>query len=122
MIMELVKLSDKTIEAIENNGFSLEEITKQDGKYYVEMNQNTPEGEDWWETVRFDGTDEGFAETIMDRANNFDIDEEAEIWIDGRGKNGVPNSIKDLVVDAEWKQEKLENLAKELNKEEVIYI
>jgi len=115
MIMDKIKLSVKTVDIVENNGFSLEEIIEQDGKYYVEMNQSTPEGEDWWETVWFDGTDEGFAEAIMDRLNNFDVDEETEIFIEGRGTNGIPSSIKDLIEDAEWKQEQLENLANELN-------
>lgn len=110
----MVKLSNKTIEIVENNGFYLSEITEQGGDFYVEMNQGTPEGEDWWETIWFDGTDESFAEKVKDRANNFDIDEEVEIWIQGRGKNGVPDSIKDLVEDAEWKQEKLEALSNDL--------
>lgn len=114
MIMELVKLGDKTIEIVENNGFSLQEIIEQDGQYYVEMNQSTPEGEDWWEIIWFDGTDESFVNAIKDRAYNFDVNEEVEIWVEGRGNNGVPNNIKDLVEDAEWKQNKLEELASEL--------
>ena len=45
----------------------------------------------------------------------FDVDEEAEKWIDHRGKNGVPSSIKVLVEDQKWKENKLEDLWRELS-------
>lgn len=113
--METIKLSDRVIKAIEDEGFSLSNITKQDGEYLAELNQHTPEDEDWWETIWFDGTDKGFTEAIRSRLSNFDIDEEAEMWISGRGKNGIPGSIKDLIEDAEWKQKTLEGLLSKLD-------
>ena len=109
-----MKLSDKVIEVLENKDFSVHEVEKQGNDFIVEINQGTPLGEDWWETIWFDGTDEGFIEAIRERYNNFDVDEEAEIWIEGRGKNGVPSSIKALVRDAEWKESMLGELADEL--------
>lgn len=113
-----MKLSNKIISIVENNGFSIHEVEKQNEDFYVEINQSTPLGEDWWETIWFDGTDEGFIEAIKDRYNGFDVDEETEIWIENRGKNGVPSSIKALVEDAEWKERTLGELFDQLEEVE----
>ena len=115
-----MKLNDKVINIVENKDFSINEVEKQGEDFYVELGQYTPCGEDWWETIWFDGTDDGFIEAVRERYNNFDVDEEAEIWIEGRGKNGVPDSIKDLVEDAEWKKSILRELADELEELELI--
>lgn len=109
-----MKLDSKIIEIVENNDFHINEVEKQDDSFYVELGQYTPCGEDWWETIWFDGTNDGFIEAVMERYEDFDVDEEAEMWIESRGKNGVPNSIKALVEDAEWKESMLEKLADEL--------
>lgn len=78
---------------------------------YVTYCAETPEGEDWQEEFSFDGTIQGLTREIQSRIEDFDVDEEAMIWIPYRGKNGVPNSIKALVYDAEWKLRKLASLA-----------
>lgn len=105
-----MKLNNKIISIIEGNGFSIDKVRKQDNDFYVELGQFTPCGEDWWETIWFDGTDGGFIEAIRKRYITFDVDEEAERWIESRGKNGVPGSIRALVEDAEWKESTLEEL------------
>lgn len=110
-----MKLSEKIIGVVENNGFYIDEVEKNDEYFYVEFGQFTPCGEDWWETVWFDGTDEGFIKSVKDRYIGFDVDEEVEIWIECRGKNGVPGSIKALVEDAEWKERTLGKLYDQLN-------
>ena len=115
-----MKLNDKVIEAVEKNNFSIHEVKKQGNEFYVEINQGTPLGEDWWEVIWFDGTDEGFINAVRERYNNFDVDEEAETWIESRGKNGVPDSIKALVEDAEWKESTLRELANELEELQLI--
>lgn len=115
-----MKLNDKVIDVLENKGFAIHEVEKQNDDFIVEINQYTPLGEDWWETIWFDGTNEGFVKAARERYFNFDVDEEAEIWIENRGKNGVPNSIKALVEDAEWKESMLRELADEL--EEIKFI
>ena len=107
-------LNQKIIDVVEKSGFSIHEVEKHGNEFIVEINQGTPLGEDWWEAIWFDGTNDGFVEAIRDRYNNFDVDEEAEIWIENRGKNGVPNSIKALVEDAEWKESARERLANDL--------
>lgn len=111
-----MELHKKIIELLENNGFSVNDV-EQNGEsgYYVELNQSTPEGEDWWVTITYDGTDEDFIREFKTYADYFDVDEEVEIWIDSRGKNGVPSSIRALVEDAEWKEETLKNTADDLD-------
>lgn len=115
-------LLDKKIQDIlEKNEFNFdEEISEQDNRKYIGINQSTPEGEDWWETIWFDGTYEGFVNAIEERVLNFDIDDEVEVWIPSIGKGGCPNSIMDLVHDAEWKQKTLENLLDDLQENEEI--
>ena len=110
-----MKLNDKVIKVVENNNFYINEVEKQDNDFYVELGQYTPCGEDWWETIWFDGTDEGFIEAVRERYRDFDVEEETEVWIEHRGKNGVPNSIRDLIEDAEWKANMLGELADELD-------
>lgn len=115
----MMELSERIIEVLERNGFNINEVTKQDNEFYLEYGQSTPEGEDWWETLWFDGTEEGFIKAFIDRANSFDVDEEAEVWIEARGRvRGVPESIRDLIDDAEWKKETLLKVARELNENE----
>lgn len=112
-------LDKKIQDILEKNEFNFdEEINESDNGKYIEINQSTPEGEDWWETICFDGTYEGFTNAVEERVLNFDIDEEVEIWIPSRGKGGCPDSIMDLVHDAEWKQKALENLLDDLQGKE----
>lgn len=47
-------------------------------------------------------------------ADNFDADEHAEMWIEHRGKNGVPGSIRVLLNDADAIQEMYNKLAHSL--------
>lgn len=114
--MKTVTLSQNILDILENNGFDTEnlEFGKQDESFFIELNQCTPEGEDWWITIWSDGTDAGFIKNIIERADNFDIDEEVEPWIELRGEQGVPNSIVALIDDARWKQTTLRALADDL--------
>lgn len=113
-------LSDKILEIIENSGFVYNLVHQKDKDVYIELNQDTPAGEDWWCTISFNGTDEDFINSMRKFVYSFDIDEEVEIWIDSRGKNGVPSSIKVLVEDAEWKYKQLENLLDTLERYKII--
>lgn len=93
----------------EKCGFNVEEPQQQGKEWYIELQQYTPAGEDWWVTVWFDEPN-GILESVESLYADFDVDDEAEKWIEGRGKNGVPSSIKVLVEDQEWKEEKLHEL------------
>ena len=90
---------------LEKNGF---DVTKSDEQYFI--HQYTPEGEDW-----------GFyidnLVDIIDYAENFDVEDEFEMWVDAKrnGISGVP-SISDLWQDQLWKQELLNKVADEITK------
>ena len=66
-------------------------------------------------TLIYDGTEEGFITAFVEYANWFDAEDHAEMWIESRGKNGVPESIKDLLEDAEWIKNTLLEVGEALN-------
>ena len=109
-----MNLTERTKAIIEKYGFSLGKITEQDGDYYVDLNQGTPAGEDWYVVIWFDGTTKDFILKLRDYYTSFDVDEEVEPYISMRGKNGVPNSISELIEDEKWKEELLEDLSDDL--------
>ena len=77
------------------------------GSYDIEQEICTPLGEDWVETYNDVKNFDELGVEIEDRYKSFDVDDEAEIWIESRGRNGVPSSIQDLLDDAKWKEEEL---------------
>lgn len=113
------ELNENIVRILEENGFYVGTPTGSDHhrEYYVEINQSTDLGEDWWMTVWYDGSDEDFIQKFETMVDYFDPDEEAEIYIDMRGKNGVPDSIRDILDDQVWKLETLRTTLKELQKE-----
>ena len=48
---------------------------------------------------------------VQEYARNFDADEHAEMWVESRGRRGVPSSVRALIDDAEANQEMLNELA-----------
>lgn len=108
-------LDEKIQNILEKNDFSCDgKINEQSNGKYVEIHQSTPEGEDWWESIWFDGTYEGFTNAVKDRVLNFDVDEEVEVWIPYRGDGSCPSSITDLLHDEEWKKKTLQKLLDDL--------
>ena len=106
---------DKLISEIEKHGFWVgEPFTYGDGTYGLEFGQHTPCGEDWIEHIELGDTVEYFINKLLERVNDWDSEEEAEIYIDMRGQRGVPSSIRDLLDDADWKEEQLTNLVSAL--------
>lgn len=87
---------------------------KQDGKFYRDVEFYSNEGEDVVETIWYDGTSEGFKRAFVENAERFSVDEHVEMWIELREKNGVPDSIMDLVHDAIWIKNELLAVADEL--------
>ena len=64
---------------------------------YVELEKYSPAGEDF-----IFGVQKGnFVKNVREYADGFDVDEHVELWIEGRGKNGVPATARELVEDAE---------------------
>ena len=99
------ELEQKYIDILKENDWSISSYTD-DGK--VEVQKYSPAGEDFLMCVEV----ENFPESVRVCANNFDADEHATMWIEARGRvGGVPNSIRELIDDAEAIQEMLNELA-----------
>lgn len=118
MEMELV-VKEKLLDVLETCGFTVAGVNKKaktvsKDNWWTEIEQHTPAGEDWIETIWFDGTYEGFIHSLEEILAYFDIDERVEVFIPQRGKNGCPDSILALYVDAEWKRKVLSRLSREL--------
>ena len=86
-------------------------------KYYVLLQAHSPLGEDLPEEFEVDTIKE-LVKEMHYRADNYDADEHAELWIGSRGEHGVPNcSIRDLLDDAEEIGRMYKTLADVLEKE-----
>ncbi len=67
---------------------------------YVELEFFSPLGEDFILSIDFDGTPKDFVVQFCIYCADFDPDDHAAFWIEQRGKNGTPSSVRDLVNDA----------------------
>ena len=119
MVEDMMELSEKIIEVLEAHDISLcgeiSERTYNNDGYDVELETYSPEGEDVIISLIYDGTEEDFIKQFESYAEDFDAEEHAETYINMRGKNGVPESIKNLLEDAEWQKEMLLEVVKDLN-------
>ena len=85
-------------------GWSVDFSESQNGKTDVNFAKYTSYGQDFNFSVELEDDDmEAFIDNIHEYYENFDVDEEAYIWIgsDGHGKNGAPYHIADIVKDME---------------------
>lgn len=89
---------------------------------YVELEKYSPEGEDFSMIIDFDKEDviDSFLENLKKYESSFDPEEHAEMWIESRGKNGVPNFIGDLLDDAEAIKKMIFELWDKLSDEVII--
>ena len=119
MVDFMMELSKRIEELLEKHDFSIcGEITErygEKGQYDIELETYSPEGEDVIVSLIYDGTEEGFIKAFISYTDDFDSEEHAEMWIESRGKNGVPDGIRDLLDDAEWIKNTLMEIAEELN-------
>lgn len=106
---------EKLKKIIEKKGFEISDTTfGTENEPGWDLQQFTPLGEDWYVSIPHNNNVDTFIENLKSYANNFDIDEEVEPYIEMRGKKGVPESISDLLEDAKWKQKTLKALTKTL--------
>ena len=94
-------IQQKITEIAEILGWSVDFSEPQNGKTDVNFAKYTSCGQDFNFSVELEDDDmEAFIDNIHE---NFDVDEEAYIWIDsdGHGKNGAPYHIADIVKDME---------------------
>ena len=85
-------------------GWGVDFSESQNGKTDVNFAKYTSYGQDFNFSVELEDDDmEAFIDNIHEYYGNFDVDEEAYIWIgsDGHGKNGAPYHIADIVKDME---------------------
>lgn len=86
----------------------------------IEFEKYSPAGEDFIFTIT--GNDEArVVEQVREHAYDFDPDEHAEMWVESRGKRGVPDSIRTLIDDADAIKEMVFELADALRKAEEEY-
>ena len=109
-------LSKKIVEALDGNGFYVCSNEDQNGEYVAEIETYSPEGEDVIVVIWHDGTIAGFVRAFREYANGFDADEHAAQWIEHRGENGCPSSIRALIEDADAIQKMLDDMADALEK------
>ncbi len=64
--------------------------------------------------IEYDGTAEDLVEKFTEYAENYDVDEEVELFVDMRGKNGVPSTVREILDDCSEAKETLIKLAKGL--------
>lgn len=79
----------------------------------IELRQGSLRGEDFGFTIN---KDEDYIEQIENYADNFDVDEHAEMWVKAKaeGVSGIP-SITELVDDARDIQKMLYDLVNAVN-------
>lgn len=97
-------IQQKITEIAEILGWSVDFSESQNGKTDVNFAKYTSYGQDFNFSVELEDHDmEAFIDNIHEYYENFDVDEEAYIWIgsDGHGKNGAPYHIADIVKDME---------------------
>lgn len=86
----------------------------------IEFEKYSPAGEDFFFTIT--GNDEArVVEQVREYAYDFSPDEHAEMWVESRGKRGVPDSIRTLIDDADAIKEMVSELADALRKVEEEY-
>lgn len=108
-----MNIKDELLNFFDRNNFPVEEFeTYTDGRTVLSVQRTSPAGEDWHMTFEAGNCTYGeLIKSIADAAYYFDVDEEASEWIKMRGENGVPNSVRTLLEDAEWKEATLKDLS-----------
>lgn len=101
-------MNKKIKKCIESLGWSIYE-----DEQGVDLRQCSPAGEDFGFYI---GNKENIIEEVIVYANNFDADEHSKMWIENRDTvSGVPQSVRELIQDADDIQDMLNELADALN-------
>lgn len=83
----------------------------------AELENWSPAGEN---LVFYIEKDKDFVRGVKELSAYFDADEHAEMWVESRGKRGVPNSIRELIDDADAIDKMLQDLATALAETEEV--
>ena len=105
-----------TLEQIENvcdrQGWSLYVSDRGDGRKDLEFEKYVGE-QDFIFSLILNGDDtEGLIDDMEEYIDNFDVDEEASLWIgeDGHGKNGAPYRISDILEEMQMAKDEMQIL------------
>lgn len=99
-------MNEKYREICERLGWRVIECS--DGNF--ELEKWSPAGED----IVFDVDAGSFLDSVKSYYDDFDIDEHVALWIESRGKRGVPSTVRELLEDAEAIDAMLKELAEAL--------
>lgn len=99
----------------------IENVLEGMGVYY-KINDNDALVEFWTQTAgqdipvefEYDGTVEDFIKEFVEYAENYDVDDEVEIYVPMRGQSGVPYRIMDIVEDCQEAKDTLMKIASKL--------
>lgn len=88
----------------------------QNDRIYAEIGKHSLAGEDFYMIIDFDKDNqvETFLEDLREYAENFDVEEHAEICLESLGKGGCHSSRKELLQDAEGIKAMIEELLEKL--------
>lgn len=106
-------------ELLDKVSFNLYSLNFHNGQYVTELGFCSDAGEDFVMVIWFDGTKKNFVDEFHQYALDFDADEHAEQWVNMRGKDGVPSTIRGLIEDADSIQEYLDEASTKLS--EMVY-
>lgn len=101
----------KRIEEVFKNMSINHEI--EDGHAFIEF-WTDKAGQDIPVDIDYDGTPEDFVRKFTEYAENYDVDDEVECYINMRGKNGVPNTVRELIDDCQEAKDTLMEIAENL--------
>ena len=104
---KMKRLKKQIIDILGKNDYRFLSVEKHGEDYIAELETWSPAGEDVVIDIWFDGTNKGFIDSFRQYSLEFDPDEHAEMWVEFRGKRGVPHGIRDLIDDADAIQESL---------------
>ena len=81
------------------------------------IGQYSPAGQDFGIEIDTEGDPVRFLDNLLEAYENFDVSEEAYIWLgpDGHGRNGAPYDMKEVYYDMEACEKMLSELYNELN-------
>jgi len=110
----MADFSDAIKDVLEQNDISVNRYTYGD----ADLEFYSPAGEEFCFGVVLDpkDIDRSFVDGFCQYAYRFDPDEHAEMWVPYRGQSGVPNSIRELLDDADSISEILNNVGRDLQK------
>ncbi|MEZ3438639.1 MAG: hypothetical protein K1W18_07145 [Oscillospiraceae bacterium] len=101
---------DKYIEVCESLDWRVHQYETSSGEARVELENWSPLGEN----LVLDFSADNLVDEVKEYAAYFAPEEHAEMWINNRGQNGTPDSIRALLNDADEIDEMLRKLASKL--------